>query len=337
VPPPRKRVRALIPFAIGLAAIVALILVINPRQFGTEAQRFSIIAVPFVVALSLSYYLVQGVRWHFLLRDVGVRLPMGDTVLLNIAGQSTGLLPLGELTRAVLVAEVGPAELGPVVATITVQELIYTVFMVAAAIPGSFEHRAWGGAVVAALVFTVTVFVMLTVPRVFSVVRAVVRHIPLLRRFEPEIQDLRRETVVLLRRPDTYLWSVLSLFGVLIAITLFWLVVHSIDPHLLSWPEAAFVYAVSHIAGAVSLLPGGLGAYEASIAGLLVASGASIQVGATIAVLHRTADKGIATLVGMLCYMIARRRHHFTGFRLLGRRPAPEQVSAAAAGTPSQC
>lgn len=337
MPPPRKRIRALIPFAIGVAAIVALILVINPRQFGTEAQRFSIIAVPFVVVLSLSYYLVQGVRWHFLLRDVGVRLPMGDTVLINVAGQSTGLLPLGELTRAVLVAEVGEAELGAVVATVTVQELIYTVFMVAAAIPGSFEHRAWGGAVVAALLFTVTVFVTLTVPSVFNVVRAVVRHVPFARRFGPDIDQLRRETVVLLRKPDTYLWSVLSLFGVLIAITLFWLVVHSIDPHLLTWPEAAFVYAVSHIAGAVSLLPGGLGAYEASIAGLLVASGASIQVGATIAVLHRTADKGIATLVGMLCYLIAKRRHRFTGFRLLGRQPVPEQVYEPAAGTPSQC
>jgi uncharacterized membrane protein YbhN (UPF0104 family) len=327
VPPPRKRLRALIPFAIGLAAIVALILVINPRQFGTEAQRFSIAAVPFVVALSISYYLVQGVRWHFLLRAAGVKLPLGDTVLLNVAGQSTGLLPLGELTRAVLVAEVGTAELGAVVATITVQELIYTVFMIAAAIPGSFEHRAWGGAVVAALVFTVAVFAMLTVPSVFRVLRAVVRHVPLLRRFGPDIDALRRETVVLLRRPDTYLWSVLSLFGVLIAITLFWLVVHSIDPKLLTWPEAAFVYAVSHIAGAVSLLPGGLGAYEASIAGLLVASGSTFQVGATIAVLHRAADKGIATVVGMIAYMIARRRHGFSGFRLFRRKPAPEPAA----------
>jgi glycosyltransferase 2 family protein len=337
VPPPRKRLRALIPFTIGLAAIVALILVINPRQFGTEVQRFSIVAVPFVIALSLSYYLVQGVRWHFLLRDIGVELPMGDTVLLNVAGQATGLLPLGELTRAVLVAEVAECELGAVVATITVQELIYTVFMIAAAIPGSFEHRAWGGAVVAALLFTVTVFATLTVPSVFRVVRAVVRRVPLLRRFGDDIDALRAETVALLRRPDTYLWSVLSLFGVLIAITLFWLVVHSIDPHLLSWSEAAFVYAVSHIAGAVSLLPGGLGAYEASIAGLLVASGASIQVGATIAVLHRTADKGIATLVGMLAYVIARRRHHFSGFRLFGRQPALEPASTHTAGTPSQC
>ena len=314
---------------------MALILVINPRQFGSEARRFSLIAIPFVVILSVSYYLVQGVRWHFLLRAAEVDIPLGDTVLLNVAGQSTGLLPLGELTRAVLVAEVGPAELGAVVATITVQELIYTVFMIAAAIPGSFEHRAWGGAVVAALLFTVGAFATLTVPAMFRVVRAVVYRIPVLRRFGPDIDELRRETVWLLRRPDTYLWSVLSLFGVLIAITLFWLVVHSIDPGLLTWPEAAFVYAVSHIAGAVSLLPGGLGAYEASIAGLLVASGASFQTGATIAVLHRAADKGIATVVGMVAYLIARRRHHFTGFHLFRRQPAPEPEPASGIPSPS--
>jgi uncharacterized membrane protein YbhN (UPF0104 family) len=181
--------------------------------------------------------------------------------------------------------------------------------------------------VLTALVFTVSVFVILTVNRVFRVVRRAVGRIPLLRRFGDDIDELHRETVVLLRLPETYTWSVLSVFGVLIAITLFWLVVHSIQPGLLSWPEAAFVYAVSHVAGAVSFIPGGLGAYEASIAGLLVAAGASIQVGATIAVLHRGADKGLATVAGMVAYFIARRRHRFSRFGLFRPQPAGEPVS----------
>jgi glycosyltransferase 2 family protein len=316
-----------VPFGIGLAALAALIVAVNPRQMGTDAQRFSLIAVPFVVVLSLSYYVLQGVRWHFLLRSVGVRIKLGDTVLLNIAGQATGLLPLGELTRALLVSEAAQADLGTAVATITVQELIYTLLIIAAAVPGAFEHRAWAGAVLAALLFTVTVFVILTVNRVFRVVHRAVVRIPLLRRFSNDIDELHRETVVLLRNPETYTWSVLSMFGVLIAVTLFWLVVHSIAPGLLSWPEAAFVYAVSHVAGAVSFIPGGLGAYEASIAGLLVASGANIQVGATIAILHRGADKGLATVAGMIAYAVARRRHKFSGFGLFRPQPAGEPVS----------
>jgi uncharacterized membrane protein YbhN (UPF0104 family) len=225
------------------------------------------------------------------------------------------------------VSEVSDAEFGRVVATITVQELIYTLLIIAAAVPGAFEHRAWAGAVLVALLFTMAVFVVLTVNRVFRVVRSVVQRIPVLGRLSDDIDELHRETVVLLRRPDTYYWSVLSVVGVLIAITLFWLVVHSIAPGLLSWPEAAFVYAVSHVAGAVSFIPGGLGAYEASIAGLLVASGSSIQVGATIAVLHRGADKGLATVAGMIAYLIARRRHRFSGFRLFRPQPAQEPLS----------
>ena len=307
--------------------MAALILAVNPRQLGTDAQRFSLVAVPFVVVLSLSYYVLQGVRWHFLLRSVGVKLGMGDTVLLNVAGQATGLLPLGELTRALLVSEASGVDLGTAVATITVQELIYTLLIIAAAVPGAFEHRAWAGAVLVALVFTIAVFVILTVSRVFHAVHRAVSRIPLLRRFSNDIEELHRETVVLLRRSETYTWSVLSVFGVLIAVTLFWLVVHSIQPGLLSWPEAAFVYAVSHVAGAVSLIPGGLGAYEASIAGLLVASGSSIQVGATIAILHRGADKGLATLAGMIAYAIARKRFRFSSFGLFRPQPAGEPVS----------
>jgi glycosyltransferase 2 family protein len=316
-----------VPFGIGLAAVTALIVAVNPRQLGTDMQRFSLIAVPFVVLLSLSYYVLQGVRWHFLLRSVDVRIPLGDTVLINVAGQATGLLPLGELTRALLIAQVADVDLGTAVATITVQELIYTLLIIAAAVPGAFEHRAWAGAVVAALAFTVAVFVILTVNRVFRVVHRGVRRVPLLRRFSNDIEELHRETVVLLRQSETYTWSILSVFGVLIAVTLFWLVVHSIDPGLLSWPEAAFVYAVSHVAGAVSFIPGGLGAYEASIAGLLVASGASIQVGTTIAILHRGADKGLATAAGMIAYAIARRRYGFSGFGLFRPQPAAEPVS----------
>jgi uncharacterized protein (TIRG00374 family) len=327
VPPPRRRLRALVPFCIGLAALAALIVAVNPRQMGTDAQRFSLIAVPFVVVLSLSYYVLQGVRWHFLLRSVGVKLKLGDTVLLNVAGQATGLLPLGELTRALLVSEATGVDLGTAVATITVQELIYTLLIIAAAVPGAFEHRAWASAVVVALLFTIAVFAILTIRRLFNAVHRLVTRVPVLRRFSNDIEELHRETVVLLRRPETYTWSVLSVFGALIAVTLFWLVVHSIAPGLLSWPEAAFVYAVSHVAGAVSFIPGGLGAYEASIAGLLVASGASIQVGATIAILHRGADKGLATVVGMVAYAIARRRHRFSGFGLFRPQPAGEPVS----------
>lgn len=325
---PRRRATGLATFAVGVAAVVALVVAVDPRQFANAASRFDRRAIPAVVVLSLGYYVLQGVRWHFLLRAVGVPIALGDTVLLNLAGQSMGLLPFGELTRAVLVCEVCDAELGAVVATITIQELIYTLVIIAAAVPGALAHPGAGGGVVTALALTLLVFVILTVPAVFTAVRAVVAHLPLLRRYVADIDELQRDTVVLLRRWDTFAGSLLSVVGALMAISLFWLVVHSLDPGFLSWHDAAFVYAVSHVVGAITFSPGGLGSFEASTVGLLVAIGASVSLAAAAAVLQRGADKGLATVVGLVALLIARRRYHFKGLAALSprsaaRRPAP--------------
>jgi glycosyltransferase 2 family protein len=306
---------------LGVAAVVTLLVVLKPAQFAHSVAGFRLWSVPAVVGLSMLYYLLQGLRWQPLLRAVGVRLPLGRTLLLNLAGQATGLLPLGELTRAVLVSEATGAEFGGVVATITVQELLYTLIIIAAAVPGALGHPAAAEGIIAALVGTAMVLLILTNRALFRAVIGVVCRMPLLRRVVPQAERLQRDTVVLLGRWDTLAWSVLSVAGAMVAITLFWLVVDSLRPGFLSWQDAAFVYAVSHVVGAITLSPGGLGGFEASVAGLLIAVGADPGTAAAAALVQRAADKGLATLAGLVAFMIARRRYSFAG-RDLFRRPA---------------
>ena len=67
--------------------------------------------------------------------------------------------------------------------------------------------------------------VMLLVPACFHFVHHLVERTPVLRRFTGQVDRLRQETVVLLHRPNTLGWSVLSLAGAGASVTLFWLVV----------------------------------------------------------------------------------------------------------------
>jgi len=331
--PVRGRLQQLVPLAIGLAAVVALVVAVDPRAFAAAVRGFSVWAVPAVMGLCLSYYLLQGVRWWYLLRAVGVRLSLRDAVLLNFAGQSTGLLPLGELSRAVLVTEVTGVPFGAVVATVTVQELIYTLVIVAAAVPGALERQAVISGIGSALAGTVLVFVILTVPAVFRAVMAVVRRLPGVRRIAAQAEELQRDTVLLLRRWDTLVGTVLSVAGALVAISLFWLVVYSLRPGLLSWNEAAYVYAVSHIVGAITFSPGGLGSFEASTVGLLATLGVDLGTAAAAAVLVRAGDKGLATLMGFGAYAMARRRFTFAHVDLFG---PPEKAPARARVDPDE-
>ena len=93
------------PPLVGVAALAGIVLVISPASLGRALSRFNAAFVPAILALWVAFYLLQGVRWHLLLRETGARLAARDTVLLNMAGQTiTALLPLGDLTRAVLSA-----------------------------------------------------------------------------------------------------------------------------------------------------------------------------------------------------------------------------------------
>jgi uncharacterized protein (TIRG00374 family) len=316
-----------------LAVLLGLVAAVSPQRFATAAERFDPVYAPVLAALCLSYYILQGVRWRPLLRAVGSRLPLGDTVLLSVAGQSTGLLPGGELTRAVLVSEVARVEIGATIATITVQELIYTVLIIAAAVPGALRHSFAAVGVVIALVGVVAITVILTVEVVFQRVLATVNRVPIVQRYSPDVQEIHRDTVALLRSRETLRWSLVSALQALITISMFWVVVRAIDPGQLSWPDAAFVYAVAHLAGAVSLLPGGLGGFEAAAVGMLVALGFPFGIAVAAALLQRVGDKGLGSVYGTAAYLVARRRYDLSHVKLVrhGQKKRRDQRESAAA------
>lgn len=330
----RQRLRSLIPYLLGIGVIVALVLVVNPQHFAQAARRFNPVYAPIVAGLSFGYYLLQGVRWQPLLRAVGARLRLWDTVILNFAGQAAGLLPGGELARAVLVSEVAEVEVGATIATITVQELIYTVLIIAAAVPGALHHSLAAVGVVVALAGVLAVTAVLTLQPLFELVATLVRRVSVLSRYEPDLVELQQDTVRLLQRWDTLYWSSLSAVQAVGTITMFWLVIQAIDPGRVSWPDAAFAYAVASIAGVLSLGPGGLGGFEAAGVGMLIVVGVPFQIAVAATVLQRAADKGLGTLYGAAAYGYARKRYGLKNAQVIRhgqrrgkRRGAPPDAS----------
>jgi uncharacterized protein (TIRG00374 family) len=324
--------RSVIPPAIGVAAILAIVLAIDPKSFAVAIERFNVVLVPAIVAVSIGYYIVQGIRWQFLLIDVGILLRMRDTVLLTVAGQATALLPLGELTRAVLVAEAAKAEFGAAVAAETVQELLYMFVLILFAIPGLLAIPHALGGIIVVLVFMAAVLIGLTWCPVYRWLRLAVAKTPLVKRALHQVDEIHNDLALLVRKPGTIFWSWLSGVQAAAMITTLWLVAQAVAPGELSWQSAALVFAVSSVAGLLSLIPGGIGAYEGSIIGLLVSLGINPGVAAAIAVLQRLSSQGVATATGLVAYAVARRTLHVSGLGTLPvRNPAAAQPVVATA------
>jgi uncharacterized protein (TIRG00374 family) len=315
-----------LPLLFALGAIAALLVYADPHKIGMAFQRFNLKYVPIVVALAVGFYIVQGVRWWTLNRALGIRFPLRDTVFLTETGQATALLPLGELTRALLLSKAAGVHLGAVVATETVQELLFVFMLFALALPKAIGLHYVAIAVVVPMIFVIAIVATLTVEGLYARVRRIVEKVPVLRRVRPAVDELHRDTRVLFRHRDTYRWLPLSVGQALMAVTLLWAVSEAVAPGRVSWTSAGFVYAVTQGAAWLSFSPGGLGAVEASTAGLLVALGVSFDIATAISVMQRLADKGLNTLLGWICYLFARRRYNLTGASLFRfEMPAAEE------------
>ncbi|HSP64810.1 MAG TPA: lysylphosphatidylglycerol synthase transmembrane domain-containing protein [Candidatus Deferrimicrobium sp.] len=319
----RQRIfsRRRIPLVLALAVIGSLIVASNPSQVGTAIERFHISDIPIIVGLSVGYYILQGVRWWTLLRIVTTKPPLGETVLMTLTGQATALLPLGELTRAILLARVRDIAVGSAVAAVTVQELLYSALLISAALPGSSRYYFARAGVAAALGGTVLVVVLLTVRPVYQLLRRGVARLPVLQRMMGSIDRLQSDTVILFENWRTYVWLWISAVQAVMAISLFYFVVNAIAPGRLDWVTAAFIYSISNVASAITLSPGSLGAFEATTAGLLVATGGlPFGVATAAAVVHRLADKGLSAVLGVSLYAYVRAHHRLRGISLFDLR-----------------
>jgi len=237
------------------------------------------------------------------------------------------------LTRALLLSKAAGVGLGRVVASETVQELLFVFMLFALALPKALGLHLIAIAVIVPMLFVVAIVAILTVERLYARVRRIIGRVPVLKRLRPAVDELHRDTRVLFRHPDTYRYLPLSVAQAIMAVTLLWAVAQAVDPGKLSWTSAGFVYAVTQGAAWLSFSPGGLGAVEASTAGLLVLLGISFDVATAISVMQRLADKGLNTVIGWVCYLFARRRYNLTGASLFRfEMPRAEEVVGAGPG-----
>jgi uncharacterized membrane protein YbhN (UPF0104 family) len=206
-----------LPVLAGFGGVAGLVLVVNPRAVAAALTGFDAWALLPVLGLAAVFYLLQGLRWHFLLRGVGVAGGVAEHQLINLAGQTmTAVLPLGDLTRALLASKRSGVAFGATAATVTIQELTFSLFVVIAAAPGL--ARLPGGYLwmLAVTVGIGAVIAILTVPRLFDAARRTIAATPGLRRFSTDIEALHCEVCRLVRRPDVLAGSVLELGPVVV-------------------------------------------------------------------------------------------------------------------------
>lgn len=303
----------MIPVVLALAVLLAFGVYARPRELADALRGFEFVYLIPIVSLALANYGIRFVRWQYFLRVVEVPVETRRSAGIFFSGLALSVTPgkLGELFKCLMLKR----ELGspypstvPVVVDERLTDLLAVVLLAGL---GIARHPA-GRAVFVVGVVTVTA---ITITLALSP-RFADRLGPwLARRLAREAAaDSAEETARtfgrLLRLRPLVLGTALGVLAWFCECVAFWLVFAG-----LGWPgftlfEATFVYALATLAGAVSFLPGGLGATEASMVALLTGLfGVPVQTAATATLVIRACTLWFAVLLGVVAYVVHMRRY----------------------------
>ena len=305
--PPSRLVRRLI-VATLLGGLVTVALAVGANLAATlEAlTRFRWTLGPLVVGATLVNYALRFLKWDFYLRRLAVPISRRQSGLVFLAGFTMAVTPgkVGELLKAFLVRDLVGTELSRTASVVMAERLTDVAGLVILSGLGVTALPHGTAALAAMSVLLVLAVLALRTRRLADAVHAaLLRGGRLARLAEPLRLFLGAGRTLL--APSALAWAVaLSVVSWFFECLAFYLVLDGLGIPL-TVRAATFLYAFASLAGAVSMLPGGLGVAEGSLTALLVALGTALPNAAAATVLIRTATLWLAVGLGAVTLALA--------------------------------
>ncbi|HEU5198890.1 MAG TPA: lysylphosphatidylglycerol synthase transmembrane domain-containing protein [Ktedonobacterales bacterium] len=302
-----KRARPWIPWLIVVALLYLLVKAVNPSALWAAAGHIQwAYCLPLAGAFFL-YLALRALRWHLLMKPLRAPNSVLDSLLLFTAAQSAVLIPGGQFLLPVLQKSQHGTLIRRSAATILVQELIFTILLIPAALPDLPFYKNAGWFLLAAFLISFVAGFALLQEQVARFGVRVMGKLPLLRRFASHFDELRQHVAMVARTREAILGSAVDLASIAAMGTAFYIALIAVGASV-GWVGALATFAFGASVGGISALPGGLGATEDISVLMLVRMGLDAGSAGVATLLFRAETLLLGTLAGWGALLIFRRR-----------------------------
>ena len=303
--------RKLIPgLLLGFVVLLLVVFIGDARQVSAAVLAFRWELFPLVLLLTLFNYTLRFVKWHFYLRQIGVhQIAWTESLKLFLGGFPLAVTPgkVGEVLKAVWVNQRSGLPVPKGVSVVVAERISDGLGALLLSTLGVIAYPQYWQAFLFVLLFLLALIVISQIRPVALFLLGACEKLPLIRRWVPLLRDFYEGSFALFRPVATLLAvgiGVVSWFGEGVG---FYLILTGLGlaPGWDLLGIAVFVLAFSTVIGALSTLPGGLGAAEVSIAGMLaitLAPEAGVVSAATL--LIRLATLWFSVAIGLLVWAI---------------------------------
>ncbi|GAB4440498.1 MAG: lysylphosphatidylglycerol synthase transmembrane domain-containing protein [Anaerolineae bacterium] len=300
---------------IGLAVLVFIGLLFygDVKKISRLLTDFEWRLIPLVFGLTVVNYALRGVRFHYYLRQIGVaNISLWTSMRVFIGGFALTLTPgkVGELVRIFWLKNIANADPARVAPSIIVDRIVDGLAMAILAMLGIVAYpRLWP--VVASIMAMLLAGVIIIQIRPLALwFLALGERLPLVARIAHHLHALYESAYTLLRLKNLLFGLVIGLLAWTAEGIAFYFVLVGlgVPPAAELVLLAISTLAVGSLVGGASSLPGGLGATEVSMTGILQAVvGLPSQVAATATLMIRFFTLWSGVGLGVLIVIIWRK------------------------------
>ncbi len=312
--PPKNITRRLVyGLLFGFLVMLALTLAGDIRQVGGQVRGFRWVFYPAVLLLTLFNYLLRGLKFHYYLRQIGAKnISIKESFHLFVAGFPLAVTPgkVGEALKGVWIHQQTGQPTARGISVVVAERISDGLAVLLLSTLGVIAYPKYWPAFAAILIVLMGIIIVSQIRPLALALLDLAAKLPLVRRIAGGLREFYEGSFALFN-PLTTLVAVglgtLSWLGEGIGFYLI-LIGLGVTPGWGTLSIAVFVLAFSTIVGAASALPGGLGAAEASIAGMLaLLLGIHADVAAAATLLIRFATLWFGVGLGLVIWAFSRK------------------------------
>ncbi len=301
---------------VGLVVIAVLLIMGDFKEVIRVFLKFDIRYLPLVLILAPLNYIFRYIKWNYYLRLVGLQVEPKMNKLIFMSGLAMTVSPgkIGELIKCYLLKEHMGAPVSTTSPIVMAERLTDGLAMVILASFGCLAFAYGGLVLLAVAVLLVSVLVLFQYEGLFNRFCTLLARNNILKRFSDFLFRFQQNTRKLFNLPGL-------LFAVGIGVIswgfeglVIYFSVRAFGGEI-SILSSVFVVSFSSLAGALALIPGGLGVAEGSIMALLILTGLGREMAAATTLVTRISTLWLGVLMGILGLYLAQRKLFFTGSR----------------------
>jgi uncharacterized protein (TIRG00374 family) len=306
--------KALVPMGIGVLAYGALLFYADAEAITGHVSQITAAPLLASTVLALASYVVRFLRWQYYLRCLDLDVPVSESALVFTSGFAMSITPgkMGEVLKSLLLKDsrsIPVARSAPIVLTERVSDLAALLALGAA---GLFAMPNGRLPAFAAIAMLLGLYFVCTFRSLGHQLIDLASRFPRIARVRPKL-EAAYSCVLELTRPLPFA------IGLLLSV-LAWGIA-SLSLNVIAWGFSGVTLSVLHgfvafcaplLAGALALIPGGLGVTEASMTAMLQhlgGEGMTMSVAALVTLLSRLTSFWLAIGLGFLALLAWRSRH----------------------------